>query len=56
MSGKKVAKPVTWSTADGRVMGEVEAARLAEDFESDEYSVAQKSALLALRHEFGQSS
>lgn len=36
MSGKKVAKPVTWSTADGREIGEVEAARLAEDFESDE--------------------
>ncbi len=36
MSGKKVAKPVTWSTPDGTVLCEVEAARLAEDFESDE--------------------
>jgi hypothetical protein len=36
MSGKKVMKPVTWSTSDGRVIDEAEAARLAEDFELDD--------------------
>ena len=36
MSGKKVAKPVTWTTADGQEISEGEAARLAEDFETDD--------------------
>jgi hypothetical protein len=36
MSGKKVASPVTWSTSEGRVIGEAEAARLTEDFKLDD--------------------
>jgi hypothetical protein len=36
MSGKKAAEPVAWTTADGRVISEAEAARLAAEFESDD--------------------
>jgi hypothetical protein len=36
MSGKKAAKQVTWTTADGQVISEAEAARLAAEFESDD--------------------
>ena len=36
MSGKKAPKLLTWTTADGQVIGEAEAARLATEFESDD--------------------
>lgn len=36
MSSKKAGKPGTWATADGQVISEADAARLAEEFESDD--------------------
>lgn len=36
MSGKKAPKASTWLTADGQVISEADAARLAEGFESDD--------------------
>lgn len=36
MSGKKAAKAATWKTADGQVISEDEAARLAAEFEADD--------------------
>ncbi|OYU70988.1 MAG: hypothetical protein CFE28_13900 [Alphaproteobacteria bacterium PA2] len=51
-----VLKYWNWSLSSALTPALIRAIRDGEDFESDEYSVAQKSALLALRHEFGQSS
>ena len=39
MSGNKAVKAVTWATVDGHVISEVEAARLADDFESDDFAL-----------------
>ena len=38
MSGKKSVKPGTWTTPSGEVISEADAARLAEEFESDDAS------------------
>jgi uncharacterized protein (DUF2336 family) len=51
-----VLKYWNWSLSSALTPALIRAIRDGEDFESDEYSVAQKSALMALRHEFGQSS
>jgi hypothetical protein len=36
MSGKRAAKTMTWTTPDGQVISEDDAARLAREFEADD--------------------
>lgn len=49
-----VLKYWNWSLSSALTPALIRAIREGEDIETDEYSVAQKTALLALRHEFGQ--
>ncbi len=51
-----VLKYWNWSLSSSMTPALIRAIRDGEDFDADEYSVAQKSAVLALRHEFAQPS
>lgn len=51
-----VLKYWNWSLSSAMTPALLRAIKDGEEFELDEYSVAQKSALLALRHEYGQSN
>ena len=51
-----VLKYWNWSLSSAVTPALIRAIRDGEDFESDEHSVAQRSALLALRHEFSRSA